>query len=298
MEGTVQTLLSSAGQLLAEEYRLLRGVGSEVSELRDDLETMNALLIMQSEAEDGAADHFVRVWMKQLRELAYDAEDCVDLYKLRIRPRPHDGVRGCLGRLLEALLPRRRLAGEVRALRDRATAISERHARYGVDRDALRRRSSLPQLSESLTLATRGRAINDDPERHLVVGIEDQVDTLVDRLRDHRREIAVFSVVGFGGLGKTTLAMELCRQLETHFQLQAMVSLSQAFQPSRDLNALLSRVVEQIMTARTDKGENIKQEEALRQTYGLDDDDPAGNLEKLLKDKRYCCSLYFYYPYA
>ncbi|TVU11086.1 hypothetical protein EJB05_44649, partial [Eragrostis curvula] len=288
MEGAVQTLLSSAGQLLAEEYRLLHGVGGEVSELRDDLETMNALLIMQSEADDGAADHFVRVWMKQLRELAYDSEDCIDLYKLRIKPRPHDGVRAWLGCLLEALLPRRRLAGEIRALRARATAISERHARYGVDREALRRRSSgLYQLCAGpLMPATLGRAINDDPERHLVVGIEDQVDTLVDRLNDRRGELTVFSVVGFGGLGKTTLAMELCRRLEAHFQLQAMVSLSQEFQASRDLNPLLSCVVEQVMTAKTDKGENVNQED-LGQTYGLGDDDPVGNLEKLLKNKRY-----------
>ena len=28
---------------------------------------------MQSEAEDGAVDYFVREWMKQLCELAYDA---------------------------------------------------------------------------------------------------------------------------------------------------------------------------------------------------------------------------------
>jgi disease resistance protein RPM1 len=42
--------------LLGEEYQLLSGVGGEVAELRDDLDTMKALLRMQSEAEDGAVD--------------------------------------------------------------------------------------------------------------------------------------------------------------------------------------------------------------------------------------------------
>ncbi|OEL12817.1 hypothetical protein BAE44_0026164, partial [Dichanthelium oligosanthes] len=107
MEGAAQTILSNAGQLLSEEYRLLRRVSGEVIELRDDLDTMNALLRMQSEAEDGAVDHFVRGWMKQLRELAYDSEDSIDLYKLRIKSRADDGVRAWLERLLGTLFLRR-----------------------------------------------------------------------------------------------------------------------------------------------------------------------------------------------
>lgn len=42
-------------------YQLLSAVGSDVTELRDDLDAMNALLSMQSEAMDGTVDHFVRV---------------------------------------------------------------------------------------------------------------------------------------------------------------------------------------------------------------------------------------------
>ncbi|EAZ23223.1 hypothetical protein OsJ_06912 [Oryza sativa Japonica Group] len=43
--------------------------------------TMNTLYRMQSEADDGTVDHFVLEWMKQLRELAYDSEDCIDQYR-------------------------------------------------------------------------------------------------------------------------------------------------------------------------------------------------------------------------
>ncbi|CAD6220901.1 unnamed protein product [Miscanthus lutarioriparius] len=125
MEGA-QTLLSNAGQLLSSEYQQLSGVGGQVVELRDELDAINALLIMQSEAEDGAVDRFLHVCMRQLGEVAYDAEDCIDLYTLRIRSRPTDGVRAGLGRLLGTLLSRRRLACEIRALRARTLAISER----------------------------------------------------------------------------------------------------------------------------------------------------------------------------
>ncbi|XP_062186539.1 disease resistance protein Pik-2-like [Phragmites australis] len=293
MEGAAQILFTNAGQLLSEEYRQLRGVSGEVAELRDDLDTMNALLVMQSEAEDGAVDHFVRVWMKQLRELAYDAEDCIDQYLLRIRCRPGDGVRARFKHLFETLFSRHRLAGEISALHDRAVAISERHARYGVNRDALRRSPSLsaPQV---LTSSASARALRpaEDPaaDHHQLIGIDDQAETLVERLKAQaggERERKVFSIVGFGGLGKTTLAMEVCRRLEAEFPCQAMVSVSQAFEPSRDLKALLKRVLQQIVKPKSDNEKGIKEEGSLGEIDGLDADQLAHQVKEIINDKRF-----------
>jgi disease resistance protein RPM1 len=287
MEGAAQTIFSNVGQLLAEEYRQLSGVGGEVLELRDDLATMNALIRMQSEAEDGAVDHFVREWMKQLRELAYDAEDCIDHYKLRIRARPGDGVRARLERLLGTLLPRRRLAREIGALRARAVAISERHARYGVSRDALRRSPTLLPAAPVAAPASAPAPAN-DADRHLFVGFgfAYQAATLAARVMKARAGEkgdlkAVFSVVGFGGLGKTTLAMEVCRQLKAEFQRQAMVSVSQAFEPIRDLKPLLKRILQQVAKTRNDD------EGALDDIDRLDDNELAAKLEESLKESRY-----------
>jgi hypothetical protein len=56
MESAAQSLIGNVGQLLNGEYQHLRGVGEKMAELRDDLDAMNALLVMQSEVEDGAVD--------------------------------------------------------------------------------------------------------------------------------------------------------------------------------------------------------------------------------------------------
>jgi disease resistance protein RPM1 len=56
--------VSSVGQLVGDEFRQLHGVGGEVARLRNELATINALLRMHSEANEGAVDHFVREWMK------------------------------------------------------------------------------------------------------------------------------------------------------------------------------------------------------------------------------------------
>ncbi|KAK3164399.1 hypothetical protein QOZ80_1AG0017300 [Eleusine coracana subsp. coracana] len=293
MEHATQNLASNVGQLLAAEYRQLRGVGREIAELRDDLATMNALLRMQSEAEDGAVFHFVQEWMKQLRELAYDSEDCIDLYLLRIKCRPGEGVRARLGRLLETFFPRRSLAGQISELRARAVAISERHARYGVNAPPPPPPPSLLPAPQMLTAsAPKHAALSraNEPGHNLVIRIVEQVDALANQLKasvQGDQYLKVFSVVGFGGVGKTTLAMEVCQRLEPEFPCQAFVSVSQAFDPSSDLKALLKRVLEQIVKPKTENEKGIKEEESLRDIDSLDADLLAKKLEDKVKDMRY-----------
>jgi disease resistance protein RPM1 len=98
---------------------------------------------------------------------------------------------------------------------------------------------------------------------------------------------AVFSIVGFGGLGKTTLAMEVCRRVEAEFPCQAMVSVSQAFQPSRDVKALLKDVLRQVVKPKTANDRGINEEVDLGPIDGLDHSGLAKKLEDYLTDKRY-----------
>ncbi|KAK1620746.1 hypothetical protein QYE76_026263 [Lolium multiflorum] len=282
MEGAAQ-LVSTVGQLVGEEYQTLRRVGGQVAELRDELATMKAVLLMLSNADDGSVDPFVREWMNQVRELAYDAEDCIHLYIFRVRCRPNDRFFVWSRRLLATLFSRRRLADEIRDLRARAVVISERHARYGLSREALSRSSSLAPAPRTTTHTLRAA---NDPDQF--VGISEQAKLLAAKVEkmDDNKERKVFSVVGFGGLGKTTLAMEVCRQLEAMFERQAQVSVSQTFDGRKDLQALLKRVLQQIVNVKPDKEKGIKEEDSLTP----DDMDLAGltsTIEEKLKDKRY-----------
>ncbi|TVU50766.1 hypothetical protein EJB05_02155, partial [Eragrostis curvula] len=290
MESAAQSLVGNVGQLLGEEYQLLRGVGGEVTELRDDLATMTALLRMQSEAGDGAVDHFNREWMKQLRELAYDTEDSVLRYKLRIKCPPGGDVCARLKHLFMTLFKRHRLASEIRALRARSIAISERHARYGIDREALRRSpylSAPPMLAASASAQALRRENDPGADHQKLVGVDKQASILVGRLKakaEGDKKLKVFSIFGFGGLGKTTLAMEVCRQLEAEFPYQAMMSVSQAFEPGRDLRALLKRVLEQVV--KDHRG--ITEKDTVQAGIdGLDNELLADKLNKCLENKRY-----------
>jgi disease resistance protein RPM1 len=252
---------------------------------------MNAVLRMQTESEDGSVDHFIREWMKQVRELAYDAEDCVDLYIFRIRCRSGDRFLVWTRRLLATLFHRHRLAGSIKDLRARAVSISERHARYGVNREALRKSPS----SQSMATASSAQALypaNGDVLDQFV-GIQDQADTLSGRVKamsgqESEKKLKVFSIVGFGGLGKTTLAVQVCRQLEGVFDRQALVSVSQAFDGGKDLKGLLKRVLQQVVKAKSqnEKGIDEEEEDHVANIDGMDVENLAITLEAILKGKR------------
>jgi disease resistance protein RPM1 len=287
-EGVAQALVGKLGQLLSEEYRLLSSVRGEILHLRDDVAIMNALLRMLSEADDGAVDHFVREWMKQVRELGYDAEDCIDLFVRRIScgPRGVWPLAVAWNRVV-TLRARHRLAGDIKVLRARSVAVAERRVRFGVDGQSLR-----PAMIFVSAAASSSQVLSAANE---LVGIEDQVNWLsnkvksVDMMNDNQidKKLKVFSILGFGGLGKTTLAVEVCHRLEEEFACQATVTVSQAFDASKDLSGLLLRMLQQVVKVKRDNEQKGMQEEDPLGDIDDNVDSLARILMQRLADKRY-----------
>jgi disease resistance protein RPM1 len=274
MESAAMSVVTKFGVLLADELQEIRGVGEKVVYLMDELATMNDVLRMLSEADESTVDHLVRGWTKQVGELAYDSEDCIDIYWIRIR-RPIRFLQWPQHQIQKLLL-RRTLAADVGSLLARTTAVSERRARYGIDREELRRSACFAPVSAA-SVSARALRQADDPDQF--VGIREEASAMAKAVSKNDNELdkklKVFSIVGFGGLGKTTMAMELCRQLVGDFQPQAMVSVSQAFDGAKDMKGLLQRVLRQFL------------KEDYKETTGDSEMELSSTLEKLLNEKRY-----------
>jgi len=86
-EATLKSLLSKLGALLAEEYALIRGVRGDIQFITDELASMQAFLSNLSKYEEGHDDQ-TEDWMKQIRDVAYDIEDCIDDFAYSLRPDP------------------------------------------------------------------------------------------------------------------------------------------------------------------------------------------------------------------
>lgn len=74
--GAMRSLVTKLTILLGTEYQKHKRMQKEVALLKDELSTMNALLEMLEDIDE--LDPLTWEWRNQVREAAYDIEDCVN----------------------------------------------------------------------------------------------------------------------------------------------------------------------------------------------------------------------------
>ena len=82
MAETVLTpIIDKLLQLLINEAKLFKGVHGEITNLKDELDIIQSFLKdADSRSKRGDMDSAVKIWMKQVRELADRIEDAIDEY--------------------------------------------------------------------------------------------------------------------------------------------------------------------------------------------------------------------------
>ncbi|KAL6659388.1 hypothetical protein ACP70R_003428 [Stipagrostis hirtigluma subsp. patula] len=217
--GVMKPLLSKLTKLLEEEYVKLKGARKNIKFLRDELETMSATLEMLADEEQ--LDPEKKVWRDKLREMAYDIEDCVDAFMVR-DDRDGPKAKGFTGfvRKMKNLKVRHNIANEIEELKTRLVEASKRHKSYNFVPSTHNSSASFvdPRLS----------ALYEDVAN--LVAIDGPTKDIIDLLKMETAsstEVRVVSIYGCGGLGKTTIANQVCRSIKSDFSCSAFVSVSQ-----------------------------------------------------------------------
>ncbi|XP_004301665.1 PREDICTED: disease resistance protein RPM1-like [Fragaria vesca subsp. vesca] len=239
VESAVKFLLDKLGPLIENEWQLLRGVREEILYLRGELECMTAFLRVADAYEE--SDEELKVWVKQLREIAHESEDVLDEFTLL---QAHDhGVEGLYGSIhklsccIKNTKARYRIASELRAINSRIRKVSEVHKR----------------LHHKFNMAEQGSSSKDHRgdalllEKTDIVGIDKPIKQMVGRLLNGDCAREVVSVAGMGGMGKTTLAKQVydAAEVKKHFKLRAWITVTQSFK----LGELLKDIVQQLHQA-------------------------------------------------
>ncbi|KAF7076444.1 hypothetical protein CFC21_081096 [Triticum aestivum] len=251
-EATMRSLLGKLGGLLAQEYTLIRGVRGDIQYINDELTSMQAFLGDVSSVPD-SHDRRLKDWMKQIRDMAYDTEDCIDDFAHRL-PRDSLGDVRCsfivtIVYELWTLGPRRDIASKIAELKIRAQQIAERRGRYGVDNPG--------NSNSSSSLAVAPRITRHDIAEHLMgsrqlirterpLGVAADMKKFGDWLKKcddaSGKHQAVLSIVGFGGIGKTTIATALYRDFRNEFDCRASVTVSQNYDEDEVLRDILTQI--------------------------------------------------------
>ncbi|KAF6987214.1 hypothetical protein CFC21_004887 [Triticum aestivum] len=115
--------LSYAKSALAEEVALQLGVCRDQLFITNELEMMQAFLM--SAHDEGDSNMVVKVWVKQVRDVAYDVEDSLQEFAVRLEKQSW-------WRIHRTLLDRRRVAKQMKELRATVEDVSQRNMRYNL----------------------------------------------------------------------------------------------------------------------------------------------------------------------
>ncbi|KAI4967091.1 hypothetical protein ZWY2020_031048 [Hordeum vulgare] len=209
--GALNPLLGKLSQLLGEEYKKLTGVRKQASFLKDELSAMKALLDKMELMDK--LDPSAKDWRDHIREMSYDMENCIDDFIHDIEgAREKKGFVRKMAQRLKRLGKRHQIASRIEELKLLAVETNARRERYKID-------ECINSSHDTVAVDPRIPALY--KEAAGLVGIDGPRGELVSMLMDSGEKLKVLSIVGFGGLGKTTLAKQVYDEVGGQFNCKA-----------------------------------------------------------------------------
>ncbi|GKV48804.1 hypothetical protein SLEP1_g55596 [Rubroshorea leprosula] len=235
----IEKAVSEAISLAAVQISMAWGLEKELGELAQTLTTIQGLL--QDAEGRQESNPAIRNWLQQLRDVAYDAVDVLDEYgyevlkhKVQTQGRKRKQVRTFFG-LFNRTAFRLSVADKIRKINKTLVKINNN----GVLLLPVR----LSDQSHSSASARQYPKTDSIPDCLKFVGRHNDVLEIVNKLDNIRSQhvLSGISMVGFGGIGKTTLAKSICSMVKEQrlYDLVAWVCVSEEFDEKTILGDML-----------------------------------------------------------
>ncbi|KAF6983280.1 hypothetical protein CFC21_112446 [Triticum aestivum] len=240
--GVLKPVLRKLATLLGDEYKRFKGVRKEIGSLTRELAAMEAFILKMSEEEEDP-DVQGKVWMTEVRELSYDLEDAIDDFMQSVGDKDEkpDGfiekIKSSLGKLGK-MKARHQIGKEIQDLKKQIIEVGDRNARY-------KGRETFSN-TKNATVDPRALAVFEHASK--LVGIDEPRAELIKLLTDEdgvastQQHVKMVSIVGSGGMGKTTLANQVYQELKEKFKCKAFISVSRNPDMTNILRTILSEV--------------------------------------------------------
>ncbi|CBI21718.3 unnamed protein product, partial [Vitis vinifera] len=216
--GVVEHILTKLGSKAFQEIGSMYGVPKELTKLKDNLDVIKGVLL-DAEEQQQQKTRGIEAWVQMLKGAVYDADDLLDDYAT------HYLQRGGFARQVSDFFSSENQVAFRFKMSHRLNDINERL-------DAIEKK--IPMLNLTRREAIRIGVENSWRETHSfslpseIVGREENKEEIIRKLSSNNEEIlSVVAIVGFGGLGKTTLTQLVYNDERVeHFERKTWVCIS------------------------------------------------------------------------
>uniref|UniRef100_A0A6N2MJY1 NB-ARC domain-containing protein n=1 Tax=Salix viminalis TaxID=40686 RepID=A0A6N2MJY1_SALVM len=232
--------------MVQEEVNLVVGVKNQVDKLKSNL--IDIQYVLEDAERKQVKDKAVRVWLDKLKDVCYDMDDVLDEWSTAILTWEMDeeNTRSlkkmrcsfmrspCFG--CNQVVRRRDIALKIKAVSEKLDEIAKEKAMYGFQLYKATDHE-LPRLSRT-SLVDDSSVCGRDDEKKSVVSM------LLAESSQETQDVDVISLVGLGGIGKTTLAQLAFNDAEVtaHFKKKIWVCVSEQFDEVRIAKAILEQL--------------------------------------------------------
>ncbi|XP_047974550.1 putative disease resistance protein RGA3 [Salvia hispanica] len=178
----------------------------------------------------------IRNWLQKLTTLAYEIDDILDECNTNVSQLNHSYLK--LSRYSpKKVLYRHNIAKRMKQVNEKLEAIVAEQ-----DRFHLREVSVYRQREVALVASRETASLLNEPDK--IHGREDDKDKIVEMLVNdvkEKQEMSVLTIIGVGGLGKTTLARLVFNdpKVEEHFDVRIWVCVSDNFEMKTLVKAMI-----------------------------------------------------------
>ncbi|GMI77957.1 hypothetical protein like AT3G14470 [Hibiscus trionum] len=245
VSGVFERLTSISLQVAENGVRLVVGVNEEVEKIGATLRTIRAVLADAEKRQ--VKEQAVKLWLDNLQNVAYDIEDVLDEWSTAM-------LRSTIGKSQSSssstfpvsrfapsgnsvprLIGRRNTAVKIKEINERLQVISKEKDDFAFIVNLTRNNDIEPERPKTTCFIDVSEIRGRDQDKNTIVRM------LLSESSAQERGIPLISIVGMGGIGKTTLAQIVYndREVNAYFQKKLWVCVSDPFDEMRVAKAIL-----------------------------------------------------------
>eukprot|EP00258_Populus_trichocarpa_P029128 XP_024445147.1 putative disease resistance protein RGA4 isoform X2 [Populus trichocarpa] len=237
LSALASTIMGNLNSSFLRELGLAGSLETEREKLNRTIRTIRAVL--QDAEEKQWTSEAIKVWLRDLKDAAYDADDLLSDFANEAQPHQQrrdlkNRVRAFFSINYNPLVFRRRMVHKLKSVREKLDAIAMERQKFHLREEAVEINADILNQRETGSLVKESG----------IYGRRKEKEDLINMLLTSSDDFSVYAICGMGGLGKTTLAQLVYNdgRIEEHFDLRVWVCVSVDF----SIQKLTSAIIESI----------------------------------------------------